>query len=157
MADPKSTSPLSLSLTAYERQQTQEALARLDLKARDASVGAIARRILERTAAVPERRCTKVTIRPMAFPVFVGAVRATCCVTLHWLTARPRKHSYERQWMASIAEALAEFPHARMLDDAPCVSPRLSFEKTGHPGSRQTADLTMADAIAPRKTCQSAV
>lgn len=107
------------------RPHSSPVLEDLERQQRDVMVAAIARRIRDNTVRLPERRHVKTTIRPLAFPVFVGQIEAVCCVTVYYTQSRPREHSQERFWFASIKDAKQAFPKGQMLSDAPSVAARL--------------------------------
>jgi hypothetical protein len=82
----------------------------------------IAARIFERSSRHPhERKHTRTTLRPLAWPVWVDGKRADCVVSVYYVLAHPRKHETERFWFPSIAEAMAAYPKAQVLDDVPSV------------------------------------
>jgi len=90
----------------------------------DAMVRRIAARMVS-TARNRERRHTRTTLRPLAWPVWVDGKPASCCVQVYYVLSHPREHETERFWFASIAEALKAFPKAQILDDVPSVQPRI--------------------------------
>jgi hypothetical protein len=98
----------------------------LERQRRDERAASIAKRI-QRSLLPTEKRCTKITIRPLPFVVFVGQVKAVCVATVYYLTARPRSKTQEQFWFASIEDARTAFPKAQLLDDPQCVAPRLKF------------------------------
>lgn len=102
---------------------SNEILNDLERQQRDAMVGAIAARMVGRPAG-DERRHTKTTLRPLAWPCYVGGIKATAVITVYYIRQRPRAHEQEQFWFSTLADARQAFPLAQMLD-APSVGPRL--------------------------------
>jgi len=92
----------------------------------EAMVRRIAARMCDAARTAPrDRKHTKTTLRPLAWPVWVDGKPASCCVTVYYVLSRPRSHESERFWFSSIAEALRAFPRAQILDDVPSVLRRI--------------------------------
>jgi len=94
----------------------------------DAMVRRIAARMCAAASTAPrDRKHTKTTLRPLAFPVWIGVEgrKADCVVTVYYVLSNPRAHETERFFFSSIAEALQAFPKAQMIEDVPCVQPRI--------------------------------
>jgi len=135
-SDPKTISsllhPLLLQphgnavLDRLERQ-----LERADRAQADELAAGIARRIIAQEASQRaasngrEKRRTRVELRPLAWPVWFGERVCTVAVTEKFIAAHPREHVAVTHWFADLAAAQAEFPEAKLLDDAPAVAPRL--------------------------------
>jgi hypothetical protein len=96
----------------------------LERRQRDQLVSTIAERI-QRSLRPTEKRCTKTTVRALAWPISVGELQVTTVVTQYFLQSRPRQHSAERHFFHSVKDALAQFPGAQVLDDPESVAPRL--------------------------------
>lgn len=94
----------------------------LERQQRDSMVAQIAGRIRSHTVMLPERRCVKTTIRPLAFPCWTAGIMATCVATVYYVQSRPRTKTQERFWFASVKDAKAAFPKSQLLDEAPCVA-----------------------------------
>jgi hypothetical protein len=119
MADPHSAlHPLLL------QPHNNAILEDLERRQRDGQASAIARRI-QKSLSPTEKRCTKTTVRALAWPISVGELQATTVVTQYFLQSRPRQHSAERHFFPSVKDALAKFPGAQVLHDPESVAPRL--------------------------------
>jgi hypothetical protein len=61
----------------------------------------------------------------LAWPVWFGDRVCLCAVTERFVMSNPREHVAQTTWFESTEAALAAYPQARVLDDAPSVAPRL--------------------------------
>jgi hypothetical protein len=140
----------ALSLASGPSLSLQLQLERADRAQRDEFAAGLARRM--RDVPLPPRH-TRTTVRPLAWPVWVGGVQCVCVVTVYSITPRPRSHSTERYWFPSIQEARAKFPQAQLLDDAPRVAPRLPPPTPVKPENRSpTLRVELQQVRTPRRS-----